>query len=153
MMSSVVPSLRDVLQAVLADGGDPAVQLARQVVVGGAGDCDPIRLGQFLQAGGDVDPVAIDVAIRLADDVAEIDADPKPDPLVRGDRRFALPHAPLDADGAVDCVHDAGKLGEQAVAHALDEPAVLAGQQRLDECRAAGEQTRERAPFVPLHQP
>jgi hypothetical protein len=123
------------------------------MVVGGAGDRYPARLGQFLQPGGDVDPVAIDVAVRLADDVAEIDADPQADPLVRGDCRFALLHAPLDTDGAVDRIHDAGELGEQAVAHALDEPAVLAGQQRLDQFGAAGEQTRERAPFIPLHQP
>ena len=50
------------------------------------------------------------------DDVAEIDADAELHAARRLDRGVALGHRPLDGDRALDRVHDAGELGEDAVA-------------------------------------
>ena len=76
------------------------VELAVEVVVGRARDHHPARLGELLQPGGDVHPVAVEVAVGLADHVAEVDADPEADALGLGHRRLALGHALLDRDRA-----------------------------------------------------
>ena len=71
-------------------------ELAPEVVEGRAGDHDPAGLGELLEPGGDVHPVAVDV-LALDDHVAEVDADPEADALRLGHRRLALGHATLDA--------------------------------------------------------
>ena len=76
----------DVLDPLLARELERQVELALEVVVGGAGDHHPAGLGQLLQAGGDVHPVAVEVAVGLEDHVAEVDADPEADALGLGHR-------------------------------------------------------------------
>ena len=89
----------DRLRAEVVEGGG---DLARHMVVGRARDGDPARLGQRLDARGDVHPVAVDV-VFLDDDVAHIDADADEDarrlgePLVAA-RQFGL-HVERMADG------------------------------------------------------
>ena len=75
------------------------------------GDADVARLGQGLQAGGNVHSVAVDVAL-LHDDVAEADAEPQPDASVLGGLPLEPDHARLDLDRAVDRVDDAGELAQ-----------------------------------------
>ena len=91
----------------------------------------PPGSAQLLQAGGDVDAVAVDV-LALDDHVAEVDADAERDALGLGHVPLALGHALLDRDRAGDRVDDAGELDQRAVAHQLDDPALVLGDQRVD---------------------
>ena len=69
----------DVLDPLLAQELQRQVELALQMVVGGAGNEHAARLRQLLEAGGDIHGVAEQVAVLLVDDVAEIDADAEAD--------------------------------------------------------------------------
>ena len=135
----------DVLEPLLAEGREAAVELALEVVVGGARDHDPARLGELLEPGGDVDAVAVEVAVVLADHVAEVDADAEADALLLGHLRLALRHAALDRDRAGDRVDDARELAERAVAHELDDAAAVLGDERLDQLLAVRLEPGERA--------
>jgi hypothetical protein len=64
--------------------------------------------------------------------VAEMGADPKFDAVVRRDPSVALDHRPLDFNGAVHCVDDTPELDDAAIAGALDDPAVVYGDGRID---------------------
>jgi hypothetical protein len=66
----------------------------------------PPRLCKCLQARRDVDAVTEDVAV-LDDDVAEIDADPEPDPAVLGNTGLAIDHRPLHLGGTAHRSNDA----------------------------------------------
>ena len=108
------------------------------MVVGGAGDHDPAGLGQLLEPGGDVDPVAVEVAVALADHVAEVDADPEADALGLGDLGLALGHALLDRHRAATASTTEANSTERAVAHQLDDAALVLGEQRVDAAPRVG---------------
>ena len=73
----------DVLEALLSEAGKADIHLVHRVIERRAGDANTAGLGHRLQARGDVYPIAIDV-VSLDNDVAEIDADAKPDLLCFG---------------------------------------------------------------------
>ncbi len=73
-----------------------------------------------LQARGDVDAVAHQVAVALLDDVAEMDADAELDAAIRRHAGIALDHGVLHLDGAAHGVDHAAELDERPVAGALD---------------------------------
>ena len=62
-----------------------------------------------------------------------MDADPKFDALVGRDPSVALDHRPLDFNGAVHRVDDTPELDDRAVAGALDDPAMVDGDGRVDQ--------------------
>ena len=74
-------------------GSKRELELALDLVEGGAGDHDAARLGQLLEPGGDVYAVAVDVAVALDDHVAQVDADAEADAPVLGTSasRSAMP--------------------------------------------------------------
>ncbi len=118
----------------------------------GRGQADAADLGELLDARGDVDAVAEDVAI-LENDVAEIDADAEFYAPVGGDVGIAPPHAVLDLDRRAHGVGDALKLDQHAVTRRLDDAAAVLVDHRIDQLDAMGAQPRERAAFVQLHEP
>ena len=128
------------------------VELGLDLVPDVAGDADAAGLGQALEARGDVDAVAQDVAV-LDDDVADVDADPERDPPVLRHGRLALGDALLNRDRAFDRIDRARELDQGAVAHQLDDAAVVLGDQRLDELLAQRLQPRDRAGLVVPDQP
>ena len=107
-------------------------------------------LGDALQPGGDIDAVAED-AVFVIDDVAEIDADTELHALLGLDAGVALAHGALNGDRALDRVHDAGKLGQDAVTRRVDDPAVEIGDHRQDHGLVALE-IAHRARLVGAHQ-
>ena len=109
-------------------------------------------LGHRLQARGDVDAVAIDVVV-LDDDVAEIDADAKPDPLGLSGALVAIDHAALDHGRTLDGVDDAGELDQRAVAHELDHAAAEFLDSGVDQFAPAALQPLKRADLVLAHEP
>jgi hypothetical protein len=109
---------------------------------GVVGDTYPSGLGEPLQARGDIDAAAHQVAVALFDHVAEMDADAKFDAPVRPDPSVALDHRSLDFNGAVHRVDDAAELDDVAVAGALDDPTVVHGDGRIDQVTSERPQPR-----------
>jgi hypothetical protein len=97
-------------------------QPVADLVVHAAGQPDLAGLGEGLQPGGDVDPIAVNVGI-VDDHLREIDADAELDAASLGHAGIALHHAPLHVERAAHRLDGAGKLGQQAVPGGADEPA------------------------------
>ena len=108
---------------------------------------------QYLQSRGDIDAVAHQVAVAFLDHVAEMDADPKFDALVRRDPSVALDHRPLDFNGAVHCVDDAAELDDAAVAGALDDAPMVHGDGRIDQVASERPQPRQNPVLVGPSEP
>ena len=121
---------RDVLDRLLAQEVGAERQLAPDLVVNAAGDVDAARLGQRLQAGGDVHAIAEQV-IALDHHVAEVDADPELEPPVLGQLAISGCQLLLDLDRASCGFDGTRELGQHAVPGAADDPAVAAGDQRV----------------------
>ena len=86
--------------------------------------CRRRRLGNAFQARGDVDAITEDIVV-IDDDVADVNADAKLDPLIVRDRSVLLGHAALDFNGTADRIYGAGKLDQHAVTGRLDDPAPI----------------------------
>src|SRR5271156_788231 len=71
------------------------LDLTPDLPVGVVGHAYPARFGDPFKAGGNIDPIAVNVAL-LDDDIADIDTDAELDPVVFGNRRIAAGHGPLD---------------------------------------------------------
>ena len=127
---------------------DREIEPPLHLPVGVLGKADRAGLRDALQARGDIDAVAHQVAVALLDHVAEMDADPKFDALVRRDPSVALDHRPLDFNGAVHCVDDAAELDDAAVAGALDDAAVMHGDGRIDQVASERPQPRQNPVLV-----
>ena len=143
--------LADVLNRLRAHVGELDLDLAGHVIEHGAGHADAAGRGQDLQARGDVDAVAVDVG-ALDDDVAQVDADAQPDtPLVR-QLGLARRHGALNLDGAVHRLDDARELGQQAVAHELDDAALALRDLGLHQLLAERLQALQRPGLVLAHE-
>ena len=73
--------------------------------------------------------------------------------LVRGDPRVALGHARLHLDGGSRRLDHAAEVNHCAVARALDEPAVVERDRRVDEVAAQSSQSPNRPLFVGASKP
>ena len=100
----------DVLELGWAEIADLEIESRLDLPEGVVGDTNPSGLGDPLQARGDIDAVAHQVAVALLHDVAEMDAHPKFDALVGRDPSVALDHRSLDFNGAVHRVDDTPEL-------------------------------------------
>ena len=140
--------LGDVLELRRAEIADREIEPRFHLTIGVLGQADRAGLGDALQSRGDIDAVAHQVAVALLDHVAEMDADPKFDALVRRDASVALDHRPLDLNGAVHRVDDAPELDNCAVAGALDDAAVMHGDGRIDQVASQRPQPRQNPVLV-----
>ena len=141
----------DVFQRLIAEILERAVDPPLHLLVDDGRHADFARLRNPLQSGGDIHPVAVDVAI-LDDHIAEIDADAEDDPLMFGRLGIALGHALLHRHGAGDRSHDARELDQQAVASGLDNPAPVLGDFRGDQLATMGPQPGQCAGLVLAHE-
>src|SRR5690606_22323475 len=116
---------RDVLEAQFAERDEAAVELSLQMVVGGARDDDNSGIGNALEASGDVDTVAIEVAVLFADHIAKIDAYAQADTLFLKRTCFVLHQGLLDRHSGGHCVDDTGKLAQHPVAGEFEYPAAM----------------------------
>jgi hypothetical protein len=114
--------------------------------IGLFGETNRVGLGNALQSRGDVDAVAHEVAVRLLDDVAKMNADAKLDPT------FGR-KAGLHLEGAAHGVDHAAKLDNRAVPGPLDDVAVMGGNCGVDEVAAEAPKTRKRSIFVGPSEP
>src|SRR5258708_5962500 len=74
-------------------------------------DANATRLRNPFKASGDVDAVAKDIVV-IDDDVADVDADAKFDPLDLRHRSILLSHTALDLNGAAHRIYDTAELSE-----------------------------------------
>jgi hypothetical protein len=143
--------LGDVLDFVLAHRLEAEGDFVLDLVVDIARDADPTRRGQLLEARGDVDATAVDI-VALNDDVADVDADPEGDAPVVRHLDLALGDTLLDRGGAFDRIDHAPEFDQRAVAHQLDDAAVVLSDFRLDEVLAQRLQARVCALLVGRHE-
>ena len=101
--------LGDVLQGLRPEVVEHEIDLAADLPVRVVGNADAAGLGEFFQAGGDVDAVAEDIVL-VDHDVAEMDADAEFDPLIRRNGGVAHRHAALDFDRALHRLDGARKF-------------------------------------------
>ncbi len=94
------------------------------MVEGGLGDADAAGVGQGLQPGGDVHPVAV-YPVALLDHVPEVDPDAEPHAAVLGKLGVAGLKLLLHRHGALHGVHHAGELGQQVVPGRVHHPAAV----------------------------
>jgi hypothetical protein len=104
-------------------GAKPKSTLPLTWFVDGARDADRARVSQAFEAPRDVHAIAIDVVV-LDDHVAEVDADPERDALVRRALGLVLGHGALDLGGREHRAHCARELDQRAVAGQLDDAAL-----------------------------
>ena len=112
---------------------DREIELPLHLTIGVLGETDRALLGHALPSRGDIDAVTHQVPIGLLDDVAQMNADPELDALLRRDTRVAFDHSDLDFDRAAHCVDDAAELGDEPVARALDDTPVMRSDGGIDE--------------------
>src|SRR6185369_13483434 len=104
-----------------------------------------------LQAGGDVDAVTKDV-LFIDDDVADVDADTKLDPLLARYTGIALGHGTLHVDHAAHGIYNAGVFEQQAIACSLDDPATVFGDFRINQLSSVGLQSGQGGAVVAAHE-
>jgi len=124
--------VRDVLEPPLAQILEAGLDLAFDVPVDVAGHVHAPALGNLLQAGGDVDTVAVDIA-AVDDDVYDVDADPVGHPAIFRDRCVARGVRPLDVAREPDGVDDAAELHEHAVGQQLDHATAILCRLRVEQ--------------------
>ena len=100
---------RNVLQAALADVLKWNLDDLPNLIVDGLRDAYASRLGELLEAGGNVHAGAVKIVI-FGDDVPEVDADAELHPVFLGHGLVALRDLVLDLDGAANGLDDAGEL-------------------------------------------
>ena len=137
-----VDRLGDVLEFALAEIDERGGHLALDLAMGLARDTQSARLGGLLQTRGDVNTVAENIAV-LNHDVAQVDPDSEDDSLV-----VTSGHRVLDRDGATDGVDDAGELGQEPIAHRLNDAAAVLGDRGVDHLGAARLEARQRPRLV-----
>ena len=116
--------LHDVLKLLLTHFGDIERELAFDLLIGVVGKPDRAGTGQRLDSGGDIDPVAVDVAL-VDDNVTDVDAYAELNPTIFGNIGIAFGHGALDLHGAADGVNSACELDQRTVARRLDDTAAM----------------------------
>ena len=104
--------------------------------VGRLGEANRAGPGDTLEARGDINAVAHEITVALLDDIAEMNTNAKFDALVVRDLGVALGHRPLNFNGSIHCIDDAAELDNRTVAGALDDPAVMHRDGRINQVAA-----------------
>jgi hypothetical protein len=114
------PSLRQRSSAVFSEGRKTAY---------------PTRLGEGLEACGNIDAVAEDIPL-VDDDVTDIDPHAELDAPITRHPGVALRHLTLHLDRATYSIDNAGELDEKAVPGRLDNAAAVASTSDVELKRA-----------------
>ena len=113
------------------------VELAAHLPVGVVGYADAAGLGDTFEPGGNVDAVAVNIAV-LDDDVADMNADAELDALVLRHGRVTLDHAVLNFNGTARGVDGACELDQDTIAGPLDDAAAMIARSWVPGTRADG---------------
>jgi len=141
----------DILNADVAAVLEPSVDPIADAFVDDGGNANAAGLGQRLQAGGDVDAIAIDI-VAFDDHITEIDPDPQHNPrLPQGLVGQGAVRA-LHRQGAVHRVDHAAEFDDGAIADELDDAAVMGGDRRVENGLPVLLEGGQRARLVGPHQ-
>ena len=141
---------RDILHSLVAEILVRKIELGLDLVEGLLGDANPAGLGEPLQAGRDVNSVAINV-LALDNNIAEMHSDPEVNATLLGYFRVAFSHAPLYGERAFDRVNHAGELDEGAITHQLDDTAVVVSDFGIDQLVPMALERAKHTHLVCLH--
>src|SRR5712672_3093779 len=141
----------DILQVLRTHILEGYIELAADLPVSVVGDADAARLSNSLQPRCDVDAVAKDI-IFIDDDVADVDADAKFDPLALRYIDILFGHTALNFDGAACGLYGAAELDESAVPGILDDAPVMISDFGIKKRLSKSFQLRQRAFFVDPNQ-
>src|SRR5713226_4668991 len=106
------------------------------------------RVGETLEAGGDVDAVTVDL-LAIHHHVAEVHADAEFHPALGWQRSVLGLERGLDLDGALHGIHDAGELRQYAITGGVDEAAAMLLDQRIDQLAVGRESAQRRLLVLP----
>src|SRR5260370_29840744 len=115
-----------------------------------AGNADAIRRRARLQARGEVDGAAEEIA-SPDHAVADVHHDPEVDATVRGYPIVGFRTRGLGLDGALDRINGACKFRQHAVASGICDPAAMRRDQAVQNLAPLG-QIPKRSDLVPPHQ-
>jgi hypothetical protein len=135
----------------LADGLKAKRQLVAEVIHDSLGDTDAAGLRQLLQARRDVDAFAVAI-LAFNDHIAEIDTDAYKNAAFLWDVTVALDQAALKDDSAFHGLDDACELSQQAVAHQLENAAVMSLDFGFEQFFAVRANALECASLILLHE-
>ena len=107
------------------------LDLAPDLPIGVVGYANATRLGNALQPGGNVDPVAKDI-VFIDDNVADVDADPKFDPDILRYVSVLRGNGALDFDRAAGGIDGAREFHQHAVTGGLDDAATIGSDCRVN---------------------
>src|SRR6202522_102860 len=133
----------DVFELGRAEVGDLHIKPSAHLAISVLGQCDRAGRGDPLQARGDIDAVAHQVAVALLDDVAQVNAHAKLDAAFGRQSRIALDQAVLHFDGATHRIDNTTKLDEASVAGALDDTPMMGGDGGVDQIAPEAPKARE----------
>ena len=136
-----------------AEIGDREIEPPLDLAIGVLGEADRARRANALDPRGDIDAVAHKIAVRLLDDVAQMNADAEFDALIGRDAGVAFGRAGLHLNRAADGVDHAAKFDEAAVAGALDDAPVMRSDRGIDQIAPQRSQPRQRPLFVRAGEP
>jgi len=116
---------------------DGEIELVLHLIENIARHTDATGLSQGLEPRSHVHPVPVDVVV-LNDDVANVDADAIGEPLFFGDVGVTLTDGMLDFDSTLDRLDSTRELGQNAIAHQLDDAPFTFSDLRFDQLFAMG---------------
>jgi hypothetical protein len=119
--------------------------------VGIVGNADPTRLCDPFETHCNIDTITKDIIV-CDDNITEVNADAKFDPLVLRHIGISFCHAALDVVGTSHGVDHAGELNESAVPGVLDDTSVMLSDFGIEKRLSESFQSRQRAFFVDPHQ-
>ena len=105
----------------------------------------------MLEPRGNIHSVAVSV-VAIDNDLAKINAYPKPDPPRAGRVCVEVSHPTLDFDCAANRIDGTCELDQRAVAHQLHDAAAMLSYERLDGLGAKAPEPVERVFLVGLGQ-
>jgi len=115
-------------------------------------DADPAGLGDALEPSGDIDAIAVDVAV-LDNDVAEVHPDPEGDASILRCLGITFGHLPLHGNCAGNGLDHARELDQDPIAGGLDDASAMLTDFRIDQLAPMRLQPREGIFLVGAHEP
>ena len=128
------------------------IELAGDIVIDPFRYGDSLGLRQAFQARGNVDGIAIDIAV-LMDDVSLVHADAMANAALLGKALIAFGRFSLNSDSCTNRIDDARKLRQKAIAEILDHPPLVVGDGGLDHLLLKGSERNEGAFLIHADEP
>ena len=115
------------------------------------GNANPARLCDPFETHCNIDAITKDIIV-FDDNITDVNADAKFDPLVLRHIGILFGHAALDFDGTSHGIDHAGELNESAVPGVLDDASAMISDFGIEKRLSESFQLRQRAFFVDPYQ-